>query len=298
MRCLYPITVKNATGQFIDVPCGQCIHCRLNQSRQWSIRITHEQLKYGDNSCFLTLTYDDDHLPADCSVHKEHVQLFLKRFRKHLGQKKIRYFGCGEYGDTFGRPHYHVIVFGVPVDADIFRNRHVHYEKGKPCGWHCDLSAWSDPKTYEYYGKVHIGTVTPESANYVASYVVKKVKGKQAKEYYSNLGIEPEFVLMSRRPGIGSDYISSHADYYRTHNFVALKGVKYPLPRYYKEKAETVSMSDAEFVDMCRRKGIPEDKIPYYRWRKLRGFDVFYDWRKAEQMEKNTKARLKIRSVK
>lgn len=298
MKCLYPISMKDKHGYAVSVPCGQCIHCRLNHSRQWSIRITHEQLKYGDRSCFLTLTYDDEHLPADRSVHKEHVQLFLKRFRKHLGQNKIRYFGCGEYGDTFGRPHYHIIVFGVPVDADIFRNRHVHYEKGKPCGWHCNLDAWSDPKTHEYYGKVHIGTVTPESANYVASYVVKKVKGPHAKEYYASLGIEPEFVLMSRRPGIGSDYVNSHSGYYRTHNFVAMKGIKYPLPRYYKEKAHTFKVSVVDMASNLLRKGISADRVDDCVKAIVNGFDPLYSLEGAIQAEKNTKARLKIRSSK
>lgn len=237
MRCSYPVLVKDSYGMIVHAPCGQCMACRLNYARQWSARITHEQLKYGDRSCFLTLTYDDDHLPADMSVHKRELSDFMKRLRKQLGVKKVRFFGCGEYGDTFGRPHYHVILFGVPVDSDIFRNRHIHYESGKPCGWHADLQAWSDPKTKTYKGKVHIGTVTSDSANYVCGYVTKKVKGKHAKEYYDSLGIEPEFVLMSRRPGIGQDYVVSHGDYYRIHPFVTIKGVKYPLPRYYVDKA-------------------------------------------------------------
>ena len=290
MRCLYPITVQNKQGQYVNAPCGQCIHCRLNQSRQWSIRITHEQLKYGDRSCFLTLTYDDEHLPADRSIHKRDLQLFLKRFRKQLGQKKIRYFGCGEYGDTFGRPHYHVIVFGVPVDADCFRNRHVHYEKGKPCGWHCDLDSWRN-------GKVHIGTVSSESANYVSGYVLKKVKGPQASEYYSTLGIEPEFVLMSRRPGIGSDYVVSHSDYYSIHRFATIKGVKYPLPRYSVEKVGKKRLSVDKMRDMLRRQGISEDRIDNCVKSICLGFDPLYTYENAVQSEKNTKARLHIRSV-
>lgn len=230
MKCRFPIERRNKlSGRVFKVPCGQCMVCRINHSRQWAGRIHNEQISYGDRSSFITLTYDNEHLPVDLSVHVDVLQRFLKRFRKDLGQKKIRYFGCGEYGDKFGRPHYHIIVFGVPVDSTIYQNRHQHYENGKPCGWHCDLRSWPN-------GKVHVGTVTYDSANYVAGYVLKKIRGKHAKEYYETLGIEPEFVLMSRMPGIGYQYVMIHADYYRDHPYLTIKGVKYPLPRYYKDK--------------------------------------------------------------
>lgn len=286
MKCLSPLLVKDKYGQLVHAPCGQCIHCRLNYARQWSIRIAHEQLKYGSNCCFLTLTYADEFLPADHSIHKRDLQLFLKRFRKSLGVSKIRYFGCGEYGGKFGRPHYHICVFGVPIDSKIFKNRHVHYEKGKPCGHHCDLSAWP-------YGKVHIGSLTPESANYCAGYILKKVKGKHADEYYSALGIEPEFVLMSRKPGIGQSYVSSHGDYYKVHPYVTIKGCKYPLPRYYVDKsgakfsplkALQKRIDDYQkFRDECLAQGMTSAQIIQLAEDKL------------EYMEKETRARLKMK---
>lgn len=279
MRCSYPILVKNKHGLLVHAPCGQCQACRVNQSRQWSIRIVHEQLKYGDRSCFLTLTYDDEHLPGDLSVHKSVLSGFMKRFRKSLGVQRIRFFGCGEYGDKFGRPHYHVIIFGVPVDSTIFKNRHIHYEKGKPCGWHCDLSSWKN-------GKVHIGTVTLDSAYYVSGYVFKKIKGKAGHEYYANLGIDPEFILMSRRPGIGENYVVSHDGYYRVHPYVTIRGTKYPLPRYYVDKAgvkynklEALKQNmekEKELRDFCS-----EHDLEYWR----------YVEDMADQAEKNIKAK-------
>lgn len=274
MKCTSPILVKDKHGLLCHAPCGQCLHCRLNYARQWSIRIAHERLKYGDNCCVLTLTYDDEHLPEDRSVHKSELQKFMKRLRKQVGSKRIRFFGVGEYGGHFGRCHYHCVCFGIPVDSAIFENRHVHYENGKPSGWHCDLASWKN-------GKVHIATLTPESANYVAGYILKKVKGKHASEYYANLGIEPEFVLMSRRPGIGQDYVVAHGDYYKVQPYVTIKGVKYPLPRYYVDKAG-VKYNPLEafqkriedwrsFRDDCLAKGMSymeilklvEDKLAY-----------------------------------
>lgn len=293
MRCLSPILVRNKQGQLVSAPCGQCIHCRLNYARQWSIRIAHERLKYGSNCCFLTLTYSDQFLPADRSVHKSELQKFFKRLRKQLGVKKIRYFACGEYGGLFGRPHYHVCLFGVPVDSKIFRNRHVHYEKGKPCGWHADLDSWRDPDSHEYLGKVHVGSLTPESANYVAGYILKKVKGKYAAEYYANLGIEPEFVLMSRKPGIGEDYVVKHKDYYQVNRYVTIKGTKYPLPRYYVNKAgvkfspleaiQTKIDDYKKFHDDCISKGMTHSQMIQY------ADDLLV------QMEKETRAKLKMK---
>lgn len=288
MRCLYPIEVLDAYGYPKQVPCGQCINCRIEYARQWSIRITHEQLKYGDNACFLTLTYDEEHLPADRSVHKKVLSGFLKRLRKAIGSKKIRFFGCGEYGDLFGRPHYHVIIFGLPVDSSIFKNRHVHYEKGRVCGWHADLPCWP-------FGKVHIGTVSSESANYVAGYVIKKVKGKGAKEYYNSIGIEPEFVLMSRRPGIGSDYVVGHTDYYSVHRYVTLKGVKYPLPRFYVDRVGKRYKTMDEVRSFLRKKGVAEEDLEKSVRSVILGFDPLYKLENAVQEEKNVKSKMKLK---
>ena len=95
----------------VSVPCGQCIGCRLERSRQWAVRCVHESSLHRFSS-FITLTYNDEHLPSDRSLNVEHFQRFMKRLRKHLEPLKIRFFHCGEYGDKFRRPHYHAIVFG------------------------------------------------------------------------------------------------------------------------------------------------------------------------------------------
>ena len=93
----------------VTVPCGQCIGCRLERSRQWAVRCIHEASLHEDN-CFITLTYDDAHLPTDLSLNVSHFQKFMKRLRKRFGEG-IRFFHCGEYGENFGRPHYHACLF-------------------------------------------------------------------------------------------------------------------------------------------------------------------------------------------
>ena len=120
-------TVFNVREGYIDmpvqVPCGQCIGCRLERSRQWAIRCLHESSLHSDN-CFLTLTYDNGHLPVDGSLNKRDICLFLKRFRKRCGSG-IRFFQCGEYGELYQRPHHHMIVFGYDFpDKKLFSVSH------------------------------------------------------------------------------------------------------------------------------------------------------------------------------
>lgn len=224
MKCTRPF--KKVIDDVVrELPCGQCMACRLNHARMWSIRISHEASCHTHN-VFLTLTYDDEHLPPDGSVHKRDFQLFLKRLRKELKSDKIRYFGCGEYGDKFGRPHYHLIIFGISMESKVFKNK--RYD-AKTNGYHCSMSSWPN-------GFCHIGTVTVDSANYVAGYVTKKLKGKGAKEHYDKLGIQPEFVLMSRRPGIGAEYFYRQKKRMENLGFVWCKDKKYALPRFYQER--------------------------------------------------------------
>lgn len=131
-------------------------------------------------ACYITLTYDDDHLPGDGGVHKKELQNFFKRLRKRLFNErgiKIRYFACGEYGDQDGRPHYHAIVFGVWLGLDLLKE-----EWGK--------------------GFVKRGYCNQKTCSYVAGYVAKKVGSKAS---IRDKDKPKEFQLMSRRPGIGHD---------------------------------------------------------------------------------------------
>lgn len=224
MMCISPIMIHDCKGQYMSVPCGQCIACRLNKSREWGIRISNEA-RYYDDSIFLTLTYNDEHLPADGSIHKRELQLFLKRLRKLISPDKIRYFGCGEYGGCFCRPHYHIIIFGLSgFDSRVFSN-HVAVKNG----YYVDCKAWDK-------GFVHFGNVTEQSGNYVARYTLKKVKGKDAKEHYEDLGIEPEFAIMSLKPGIGTQFMAQfRSDLLRDEAIMSRSGFV-RMPRYYRDK--------------------------------------------------------------
>src|SRR3954449_8205389 len=94
------------SGEKFSLPCGQCIGCRLERSRQWAMRCVHEN-KMHPRSSFVTLTYDDKNIPPAGSLSKRDFQLFMKRLRKSQSNP-LRFFACGEYGETTHRPHYHV----------------------------------------------------------------------------------------------------------------------------------------------------------------------------------------------
>ena len=121
LPCLSPVDIKDprySYKKYMLVPCGKCVNCKLNYAKMWSIRIMHE-LKDWDSACFLTLTYDEEHLPKDGSLDKQDLQKFFKRLRFNLGGRKIKYFACGEYGEQYGRPHYHIIVFGLNGQTEL-----------------------------------------------------------------------------------------------------------------------------------------------------------------------------------
>ncbi|WNK14563.1 MAG: replication initiator protein [Microvirus sp.] len=219
----------------LTVPCGGCIGCRMQKAQEWSTRIAHEATLHEENS-FLTLTYDDAHLPDNYSVSVREMQLFLKRLRQEVG-KPVRFFACGEYGDKGGRPHYHLILFGYGFpDRTVWRK--------SPSGFLLYRSQQLE-KVWPY-GNSEIGTVTPSSGGYVARYVLKKVGGEPAAEHYERLHpltgeivrVAPEFATQSRNPGLGSGWIDKYADDCFPSDFIIQDGKKVPVPLYYSRKLE------------------------------------------------------------
>ncbi len=225
-------------GAWVDLPttvsCGQCIGCRMNNTLSWSARIMH-QTKMEESSCFLTLTYDDDHLPQDQSLDVAHVQKFIKALRKKT--KPFKYFLAGEYGDDTFRPHYHLCIMGEDFESD--REHYTNTKNGD--------SLYKSPKVDKTWGKGShnlIGDLTQQSARYVASYVNKKWRGPTAHLKYNVLFIEkdgtakihklkPEFATMSRRPGLGSTWFEKyHTDVYPSDE-VIINGVPNRPPAYY-----------------------------------------------------------------
>lgn len=213
-----------------QVPCGRCLGCRIDRSRQWAVRCVHEASLHDEN-CFITLTFNDKFLPSNGSLVKSDFQLFIKRLRKRFfGNSKsdVRYFHCGEYGEKLGRPHHHACLFGFNFpDRVLFREK----EGFRLYRSEILESLWSHPRTGESFGFCSIGDVSFESAAYVARYIVKKISGDLAPGHYQ--GRLPEFTTMSRRPGIGRDWFESFKGDLYPKDFVVIHGRKYKIPKYY-----------------------------------------------------------------
>lgn len=181
------------TGEIFSVfpvKCGHCIECAEEYTREWSFRIMDEASQYEQN-CFLTLTYNDEHLPEDGCLVKRDYQLFLKRFRKSVG--KVRYFGCAEYGGIGLRPHYHIILFGY-CPSDMY-----FWCKSKSGE---DLYRSPTIEKLWTFGYSYVGLVSLSSARYCAKYLQKYLFDTD--ERMQDL-VKP-FTFMSTHPGIGGDY--------------------------------------------------------------------------------------------
>lgn len=204
----------------VNVPCGQCVGCRLERSRQWAIRCMHEASMHEQN-CFITLTFDNENLDPEGSLRKEDFQKFMKRLRKRTGAA-VRYYHCGEYGSKLSRPHHHACLFGYD-----FPDRYLFIQREGVALYRSPLleSLWP-------FGISSVGEVTFESAAYVARYIMKKQLGKGAEEFYR--GKIPEYTTMSRRPGIGSSWYEKFKDdVYPSDEVFVRRGVRCKPPKYY-----------------------------------------------------------------
>lgn len=246
MPCYHPIPAwRNANGVYFrdtpnttpfKVPCGRCIGCRLERSRQWALRLVHEN-RFHEESAFITLTYDEDHLPLDGSLNVKHFQDFMKRLRRRLGSTKLRYFHAGEYGEKLGRPHYHAIIFGCGF-SDRFEEE--VSDRGDRT-WRSGLLSEVWP-----FGLNRVGSVTFESCAYVARYITKKVNGQRAELHYERcdpfsgevFSLSPEYCTMSRRPGIGFGHFERYQKEIYSSDTVVCRGHESRPPKFYDKLLE------------------------------------------------------------
>lgn len=277
----------------IPLPCGKCPACRLQYARTWANRCMLEA-KYHDNNWFVTLTYSDDCVPHSATtgaltLEKDALSAFIKRLRKYTGQK-LRYYGCGEYGSHTMRPHYHVIIFGLSLDDTVFWRRD---KRGYSIFRSPTLEkAWK-------YGNVEVGAVTWDSCCYVARYVQKKVGNDPAA--YSKLGLVPEYIRMSRRPGIGYQYFEDHVSeiYSYSDMYIATDhgGIVCKPPRYYDKQLGVLAPDVLDVIKSDRLNAIDRPvmdesqlvntDLDYFEYQRL----------KEETLEARTKILLQRRDI-
>jgi hypothetical protein len=232
--------------QDIQLPCGQCIGCRLNRSIMWATRCMHEAQLYEDN-CFITLTYDEEHLPNDHSLDHYNFQKFIKRLRKEISPHKVRYFMCGEYGEDSWRPHFHAIIFNYAFPDKI------KYSQGDS-----ENPYYISEQLYRLwpYGFHLIGDCTFDTAAYVARYCVKKITGEDAEAHYNRIltdwneitgeittmqevNLQPEYARMSTNPGIGKEWFNQFkSDLYPSDYIITNNLKKVSIPHYYDKLLE------------------------------------------------------------
>jgi hypothetical protein len=247
----------------LTIPCGKCTGCRTEYSRQWAIRIQHEQSLW-PVSVFITLTYNDDHLPKkgnSTTLIKKDFQDFMKRLREpneSIGwepPKPIRYYHCGEYGEQFGRPHYHAILFNTTFPD-------LKQIQGKK-----DLKTSKILDTIWGKGFTSVGAVTFESASYVAGYVQKKINGEQKDSHYAIVDPETgeyfgqrqqEYSTMSRRPGIAGHWFAKHKDDVYPSDNIHIRGREMRPPKYYDRLYEIEYPSDMEKIKENRKEAMKE----------------------------------------
>lgn len=240
-----------------DIPvminCGRCIGCRLEKSRQWALRSVLES-KMHDENCFLTLTYRPESLkePQDYSLKKEHLQRFFKELRRNQ-DKKIRYFACGEYGEKLNRPHFHVCLFGYDPPDKVFY-------KQTSQGHNLYISEFLE-KIWSF-GFVVVGELTFESVAYTARYITKKITGDKAESHYQAIyeetgeliELEPEFCLMSRRPGIGKEFYTKYKGDCYPKDSITVRGVKMKPPSYFDKLYEEEEPDHHRELSIKRKK--------------------------------------------
>jgi len=261
-RCYSPIEVSPKLPNFngkpqksdfnrITVPCGQCIGCRMNRAENWASRMMHEASLHANNS-FITLTYNDHNLPHNGSLTPGHVTLFLKRLRKALNGKKILYYYCGEYGDHFSRPHYHIALFNQDFSDDRIPWRNT--SSGFP--------VYRSPLLEKLWthGNSEISNLDYDCARYVAGYIQKKVNGLKQQSHYEKLDsltgelthVLPEFARMSRRPAIGLKWIEKYTSDIYNYDVCLINQKKLRPPAYYDKILKKTDLQTYERVKMNR----------------------------------------------
>lgn len=253
----------------IDLPCGQCIGCRMRRASDWELRVMHEATLWPTN-CFVTLTYGRDNLPAGGSLCHRDFQLFMKKLVWHLGP--TRFYMCGEYGPKTLRPHYHAVLFNCDFRDDrvpmgVSKSGATYFESKK-------LTAlWG-------LGRCSVQDLVPETASYCARYIMKKVLGVESERAYSRVdedgvitAVVPEYAAMSLKPGIGALWCNKYMrDVYPLDNVIA-DGTKRVPPKYYDKLLK-------------RQHGLVHDAIQFKR--ETRAREAFAD---------NTPERLQVREA-
>lgn len=277
MACLTPMKAfrdaenaikfgESQDGALLYLPCGRCIGCRQDLTKDWAVRCHHEAQMHMHN-CVLTLTFDEAHLNTQNSLVKDDIQNFVKRLRQFIFRstelkrnypqfykQKISYLYCGEYGERFERPHYHIIIFGFDFPDKKF------FKKSKS---NDDMFTSSFLEKLWPYGHATIGNMSMATAMYCASYITKYVSNAEKAEIYTNKDTgeyrQPEFGHASKKPAIGLTWLKKYHKDLSSNDSVIIANQRYRIPRYYLKKLEEISPNQLDALKI-RRETLLQDK--------------------------------------
>lgn len=304
MQCISMVEFYDKeTHRMKQFPCGKCIPCRINRSMQWTIRLEYELLTWKRKASFLTLTYDNEHLPDDQGLHKKDFQDFMKRLRYYQPQK-FRYYAVGEYGERekkyhfpglpdgkflHGRPHYHAIVFGLDSSSESRENVYNAWKK-------CSKELIINPA----YNS--LGTVSKDSIMYVTDYIQKKqFGGNQVTAYGLN---DPPFSLCSKGLGFSAFSTQINTDEILESGFLYYNRMKFPIPRYFRDKMEYSAprkpiQEDNVYRQYCLKAfNLTDEQIRKYdNYYQATGYNMYYSLCRSEEKHLNyIRERLKTKN--
>lgn len=239
----------------------------------------HEAQLHGQETCFVTLTYSDEHLPADNCLSKRDFQLFFKRLRKRISGG-VRFLGCGEYGEENWRPHYHALLFGWrPTDLQVFfrKNGRITYTS------ECLASIWK-------LGHCTVGDVSLESASYVAQYVLKKQDHMQRDDAIDkSTGViwrpTAPFLHMSRNPGLGAGWFEKFGGDVFPRDECILNGRHFKVPRFYDNRLK--DRDPETFADVKAQRKVRSQDNPNFSPERLRAKERIVQQRIRERRKRN-----------
>lgn len=236
LRFRPPSVSKMAEYEMIETPCNKCVSCDMLRALRQAVQLHCELRTTDTRSYFLTLTYDNEHLPEDFSVDKQELQRFIKRLRKwHTknNKGKMRYKSQGEYGGMFGRPHYHLAIFNLELtDLQLI-------------GSEANYPAYESETLSKIWGKgqVHLIDLVFENCLYITTHHIEqktsdsvKTHEKPIRHPLTNKLIterKPEFSTQSSKPGIGKQFFEKYMSDMYPSDFLTYKGQKMPVPKYF-----------------------------------------------------------------
>jgi hypothetical protein len=223
----------------MKLPCGKCNECKTKKAQEWALRGKHEAKQWPHNA-FITLTYNDDHLPAHESLEPHQLTRFIKRLRNRatrhpediLGERAhgVRTIHCGEYGGTTERPHYHLLAFNCGF-RDAQKNGHNNgndYYRSQILD-----ELWSDERGP--IGHANFGMITAgAAAAYMAKYTMKNKHRRDRFNEDGEVTKLKEFMRMSTRPMIGQNWVDKWAKTDARHGTIWDDGHHVPIPRSYR----------------------------------------------------------------